>query len=222
MLINSKFKTTIIFSTAAIGLVFAATAIAGKNWNNQPKEPLSENEVAGLLYMREEEKLARDSYIVLFEKWGIPVFDNISQSEQRHMDAMKTLIDRYGLKDPVQDESVIGGYENQDLQELFDDLMVMGDISATYALTVGALIEETDIRDIHHEIELADHEDIISTYESLVCGSGNHLRAFVGQLELNGMIYKPEFISEKMYLEIIGNPVERDCGTSATNGNRPH
>lgn len=42
-----------------------------------------------LLYMREEEKLARDVYITLYEKWGIPVFNNISNRESDHNDLIQ-------------------------------------------------------------------------------------------------------------------------------------
>ncbi|MGI9258025.1 MAG: DUF2202 domain-containing protein, partial [Gammaproteobacteria bacterium] len=43
---------------------------------------LSVAEEAGILFMREEEKLARDVYLALGEQWGMNVFDNISSSEQ--------------------------------------------------------------------------------------------------------------------------------------------
>ena len=214
MLNKTRFNPLVITAAVSASIIFAATAIAEKIESGLPDQALTEVEIAGLLFMREEEKLARDSYLVLFDSWGIPVFDNISGSEQLHMDAMKALIDRYGLEDPVKDELVIGEYQNQDLQALFDTLMAKGELSATDALEVGAVIEETDIIDIHHEIDLAEQEDIISTYESLVCGSRNHLRAFVGQLELNGVIYEPEFLSMDEYLEIIEHSVERDCGKS--------
>ena len=38
----------------------------------------------GLSYMREEEKLARDVYLALYEKWGIRTFLNIAKAEQQH------------------------------------------------------------------------------------------------------------------------------------------
>ncbi|RKZ62071.1 MAG: hypothetical protein DRQ44_11295, partial [Gammaproteobacteria bacterium] len=43
-----------------------------------PVEDVSDDEIAGLIFMREEEKLARDTYIEMFNKWGIKIFDNIS------------------------------------------------------------------------------------------------------------------------------------------------
>lgn len=62
---------------------------------------LSESETAGLLHMREEEKLARDVYTHLGALWGQQTFANISSSEQSHMDEVKLLLDRYSLIDPV-------------------------------------------------------------------------------------------------------------------------
>ncbi len=62
---------------------------------------LSEAEINSLTYMREEEKLARDVYVYLHDMYGSPIFDKISVSEQTHMDAIKTLLDRYGIPDPV-------------------------------------------------------------------------------------------------------------------------
>lgn len=173
---------------------------------------LSGDEVDDLMFMREEEKLARDSYIVLFEKWGLPIFDNISKSEQRHMDAIENLIEYYGLTDPVEDESVINHFVDTELQHLFADLMALGNQSMMDGLVVGAMIEETDIEDIHIAIGDADHEDIIETYESLMCGSRNHLRAFMGQIDLNGGTYKPLVLPDDEFWAIVESPMERDCG----------
>ena len=52
-------------------------------------------------------------------------------------------------------------------------------------LRVGAWVEETDIRDIntHKSHVSVNHPDIISSYENLLCGSRNHLRAFAKQIE---------------------------------------
>lgn len=162
--------------------------------------------------MREEEKLARDSYWLLGEEWGLTIFENISVSEQQHMDAIKNLLDYYQLEDPVINESAPGGFVDAKLQELFDFLMAWGHQSLTDGLYVGAIIEETDIIDIQHAIERAGHADIISTYESLMCGSRNHLRAFVGQIELRGGVYIPFILPAAELEAIINSPMERDCG----------
>ncbi|WP_372809103.1 DUF2202 domain-containing protein [Pontiella sp.] len=143
---------------------------------------LTEQEEADLLFMREEEKLARDVYIAFHALWGTPVFENISRSEQRHTDSVLALLDRYGLIDPV-DEHGVGEFENQELQELYDELVADGEVSELAALFVGALIEEVDIEDILIAMESTEKRDIHNVYANLLAGSENHLVAFVGNIE---------------------------------------
>ncbi len=116
----------------------------------QPLDELTSDESAALLYMREEEKLAHDVYVTLFAQWNLPTFQNISRSEQTHTDAVKTLIDRYGLQDPA--SSSVGVFTNPDLQALYNDLVARGSQSLAEALKVGAAIEEIDIRDLRKRL----------------------------------------------------------------------
>ena len=179
-------------------------------------DDLSNDEIHGLLFMREEEKLARDSYITLGGIYGLTIFDNISVSEQRHMDALKLLIEKYDLPDPVDKSPEIGKFLDPKLQVLYNTLMFWGKDSLMDSLYVGAAIEETDMIDIVHEIELAYQEDIVSTYESLICGSRNHLRAFARQIEANGGVYDPsdDYFdgSHDFFIAIADSPMGRDCG----------
>ena len=170
-----------------------------------------------LLHMREEEKLARDSYLVLgTNEWGLVIFENIADSEQKHMDAMKNLLDCYKLPDPVIDE--IGVFSDPELQALFDFLMEGGSGSMMDGLKVGALIEETDINDIRNAIEVTDYMHIVGTYENLVCGSRNHLRAFIRQIEINGGSYTPIVLDPDEFWAIAHSDMEQDCGNSKRKG----
>ena len=45
---------------------------------------LTESEIQDLVFIREEEKLARDVYDALRLRWGSRVFSNIESSEQTH------------------------------------------------------------------------------------------------------------------------------------------
>jgi len=204
-------------------LLFAASApIGSAPWSGTDTNlPLSEEEIAGMLFMREEEKLARDTYILLFDQWNTNVFANIAKSEQQHMDAMQALLDTYGLDDPVQegtaDELPVGVFVDQYLQAVFDVLVVRGMQSPLEALYVGANIEEVDMRDIQEWIELAHHADIESTYESLLCGSRNHLRTFVGLIEDQGVVYQAQVLSQEEVDVIVDSPIERDCGNDKGN-----
>ena len=174
-----------------------------------PIEELNEGEANGLIFMREEEKLARDVYIAMYDKWGRRVFNNISESEQKHMDALKTLIDRYELDDPV-GENALGEFKNETLQDLYNMLIEQGSVSLIEALKVGALIEEIDILDIQNELdEHVDNQDLTFVYDNLLKGSRNHLRAFVRNLSRQGVEYTPLKLSEENYLAIISGEWER-------------
>jgi len=48
-------------------------------------QPPNADEVKWLRFMREEEKLARDVYLKLFDTWKLTVFSRIARSEQRHL-----------------------------------------------------------------------------------------------------------------------------------------
>lgn len=169
-----------------------------------PIEDISIEESESLSYIREEEKLARDVYIVLFQKWNMRVFNNISGSEQKHTSAIKLLLEKYTLEDPATEE--IGLFTNPELQSLYNALISKGDSSLVQALLVGAAIEEIDIIDIQDELDnVIDNQDITIVYENLLSGSANHLRAFVRNLEMSGVDYTPQYLNEETYYHILSN-----------------
>jgi hypothetical protein len=87
---------------------------------------LTAEDAEEVLWVREEEKLARDVYLTLYEQWGLTTFKNIAESEQTHMDAVKEqLIIPYGLEDPVKTDNV-GVFTNPELQAIYDQLIEKG------------------------------------------------------------------------------------------------
>jgi hypothetical protein len=172
-----------------------------------PMGNLSDAEKDGILYMREEEKLAHDAYLTLYEKWNLRIFNNIARSEQTHMDAVKTLIDTYGIEDPALNET--GVFTNSELQGLYYTLVDRGNNSLQYALEVGAAIEELDILDLKGYIAETDKADLTVVYENLMKGSRNHLRAFVSTLERRGFEYTPQYLNQTEYDAIISSPIEQ-------------
>jgi hypothetical protein len=165
--------------------------------------PLSADEKEDILFMREEEKLARDVYLTLGDMYNVAVFGNIAKSEQQHMNSMKTLVDAYDLDDPVVDDTV-GAFTHPTLQGYYDDLTQRGSQGLLEALKVGALIEEIDIEDLQLAIEEGDQSDADYVYERLLRGSFNHLRAFVRNIELQGEEYVPVKLSQAEYDAIVG------------------
>lgn len=179
---------------------------------NTPAEDLSDAEKTGLLHMREEEKLARDVYLYFYDKYGMRIFSNIARAESKHMSAIKTLLDKYELEDPVVDDSR-GVFQNQDLAKLYTDLTAAGDISLLEALKVGATIEDLDIKDLMDYEKEVDNEDIILVYENLTKGSRNHMRAFYPQIVSLGGTYEAQFISQELFDQIINS--DRETGVTS-------
>lgn len=181
---------------------------------------LSAEETAALLFMREEEKLAHDVYTALSAKWGLPVFANIAASEQTHTDAVKVLIERYGLQDPASPEP--GVFTNPELQALYTELVARGSQSLAEAIKVGGAVEEIDILDLEKRLAQTDNPDIQQVFNNLLQASKSHLNAFARTLQTQtGETYQPQYLSTEAYQAIaaggIGNGNSRG-GNGARRG----
>ena len=174
-----------------------------------PSDTVTQAEIDMLLYMREEEKLARDVYNSMYALYQIPVFKNIPKSEQHHMDQVLCLLNHYGIPDPASPEA--GVFTNPVLQSLYDTLIAQGSVSLVDALEVGATIEDLDINDLEESMEQTLNPAIILTFERLACASGHHIRAFSAWLTSKGVTYVPQYISQEEYDSIINSPAQF-CG----------
>jgi hypothetical protein len=159
--------TSIVKSIAALallsGFVSAASAI-------------TPTDAANILFIKQEEKLARDVYQAMYSKWGHTTFKNIAVSEQQHMDAMDGLIARYGLTDTTPAEQ--GKFTYPELQALYDELIASGSQTLEQALQAGVLIELTDIADIQEALDATKELPIRRVLTNLQNASRNHLSAF--------------------------------------------
>jgi len=168
-------------------------------------EPLDETEKYHLEFIREEEKLARDVYKVMAEKWGNPVFSLIIESEQRHMDAILKLLQYYDIEDPVHDDGV-GSFTDASIAQLYNMLIEWGLKSENDALLVGAYIEEFDILDIWKAVDDTNVAHIDEVYTNLYEGSYNHLRGYIYNWEKNtDGIYTPQIMDEFEYEKFLSS-----------------
>ena len=173
------------------------------NIGNEEIQDLNPEEIAGLVFMREEEKLARDVYLTFSDQYDVNIFNNIASSEQVHADAVLLLLDRYGITDPVGDNP-IGVFQNEELQALHDELITEGSQSLADALYVGCAIEEIDILDLEDYMGDTFYKDLLLVYRHLLNGSFNHLRAYVPFWEQQtGLVYEPRFMSVELFEEIM-------------------
>jgi len=207
-----KKTSSIILGLALAASVTTAYANGHSRWADTATTATTENaSVAGTLtlaeaqdltYLREEEKLARDTYITLYNQWGLSIFDKISKSEQTHMDAVKELLDKYGLEDPAQPQ--VGIFTDPHLQEAYNQLVTRGSQSMIEALMVGGFIEELDIQDLQAKMLETTNNDILNVYENLQSGSRNHLIAFVTQVEYRGIDYEAQILDQETVDSIVG------------------
>jgi len=165
--------------------------------------PLSQAEINDLKFLREEEKLAHDVYLYSYDKYQLKIFDNISQSEQRHMNSVLNLLNKYGISDSASTE--IGVFNNPDLQKLYNTLTKQVDISSVEALKAGATIEDLDINDIDNFTANTTKPDLLNVYGNLNCGSKNHIRAFTRWLENEEVTYTPQYLSIEEYNVILSS-----------------
>jgi len=162
---------------------------------------LSVEEQQNLVFMREEEKLARDVYTVLYEKWGTPAFANIAMAEQRHIDSVLWIMQQYELEDTTPE--TVGLFNDTELQDLYNSLIIRASTSQLEALQVGALIEEVDIADLEVALATTENPAIQTLYNNLISGSEKHLRSFVTNIENLGYTYNAQTLETSQVSDIL-------------------
>jgi len=196
----------------ALTLLLSACSKDEEDPVNENTAPLSltEQEKTDLLFLIEEEKMARDVYLFSGALYNQNIFQNIPESEQIHMDRIKSLLEKYNLEDPTEGMGQ-GKFTNPEIQALYNELTNSSSESLMGALIAGATIEDLDIADLLSLPANTDKEDLISAYEFLVCGSKNHMRGFMNQINSNDGSYTPQYIDEELFNEILQSGHE-SCG----------
>lgn len=135
---------------------------------------ITDKQKSDLLFMYQEEKLARDVYTALSKEHTLPIFSNIAKSEANHMAQVEVLLNKYNIKVPKLKD---GEFIDKNLQNLYKILIIEGKYSLKSALNVGITIEEKDITDLKEKIKNAP-EDIQFVYKNLLKASENHRKTF--------------------------------------------
>ncbi len=162
-----KTRLTLLALGTAWGLLSASAAITAAD-------------ASSILFMKQEEKLARDVYQTLAARWNHPALANIATSEQQHMTAVDGLVRRFRLPDPT--PTTPGQFSIPELQDLHDDLVARGSQSLAEALAVGILIEEEDIADLDALLATTQDRNVRQVMSNLRQGSLRHLAAFESAL----------------------------------------
>ena len=144
---------------------------------------LTEEQMAGLVFMANEEKMAQDVYAAFAELYDMPIFSNIAESEATHQQAVGVVLERYGVEDTAIGLPA-GEFSNEAIATLYDSLVKQGSASLEEALAAGVLIEKADIADLEVRMEGLEETapDVYEMYSHLLAASQNHLAAFEGRL----------------------------------------
>ncbi len=201
---KTGFLVVLVLTLATMSMLFNASAYAESLPSTLATVNTEDSTVSTLLHMREEEKLAHDVYVTLYDIWGLQIFNNIAQAESQHMNSVLSLLELRSIADPVGDNA-LGQFTDPELQTLYTALVTQGSQSRTDALIVGATIEDLDIADLQDCLSQPLDADIQMVFENLMRGSENHLRAFVRNVERTGESYEPQYISAMSYAAIIGS-----------------
>ena len=167
--------------------------------------PPTDAEKASLIYAREEQKVARDLYQQLGEKWLSPVLASNAQAEQKHFDAVKTLLDRFGMTDPARPAA--GQFTDPVLQKMYASLLERGGRSLVEAFNAAAYMEEAEIGDTGKFVEYANRLDIIRGLGTVYAEDRSHLRAYVAELKKLGVDYQPQLLSRSDFDNLM-RPVQ--------------
>lgn len=141
---------------------------------------MTEQQKAELAYMAEEELVAHDLYTAFAGLYDTPVFSRVASSESNHLDAVRNLMERYGVSDPTVDH-VAGVFSDDSLQNLYDGLLAKGRLSQADALEAGRTVEKTDIASLTAAAKGATTSpDAKTVFTRLLEASKHHLSAFGG------------------------------------------
>jgi hypothetical protein len=156
-------------------VAFALGAVIGPVQASTPT--VSSTVKTQLIYLVQEEKLARDVYAALATSGISRKFSNITPAEQTHMTALAATMKNYGIADPTAGLKS-GIFKDSSLAQLYKTLMAKARLSSTDAISVGILIEQTDIADINKLLKSVTQSDLLATLHLLLSGSQRHLAAF--------------------------------------------
>ena len=176
-------STTIRVTAAALGvgaLLAGGVAVsqASATVTTATSATADSGVTSALTFAREEERMARDLYAALADKYdGARPFSMITNSEDRHFDAVGTLIERYDVADPSAGKAP-GTYAVPAIQDLYDGWLAEGKTSLEDAYRVGVELEQRDIADLNKSIAADLPADVDTVFGQLLKGSQNHLAAY--------------------------------------------
>lgn len=129
-----------------------------------------------LLRLAEDEKLAHDLYTAFAQAYDLPVFENLAVAEANHLQALRTLMDRYGVTDPTAGKAA-GVFASATVQAAYDQLRVQGKASRQAALEAARTVERNAIASYGDAVIGLNAPAAERAYANLQVAENRHLAA---------------------------------------------
>ncbi|MFB6226179.1 MAG: DUF2202 domain-containing protein [Candidatus Paceibacteria bacterium] len=171
------------------------------------QKPLGEEVEMDLIYLIEEEKVARDLSYKFSQKYDEKIFTEVYKAENTHLKAVQRFIRNYKLDDPTSKNGV-GEFKNPQLQKIYDEKLSSGKENKNKAYQSLLWVLEKNINDININKDSTDKDDILFVYNNLIRSSKNHIRAIDSLLSKEGGSYSPEHLSKAKYESIISSDID--------------
>lgn len=153
----------------ALAGIFVAAGVAA------PAAPaMSRDEVASLKYASQQTKLARDVYRALERRWSMGMFATLARSDSRQMTAVKALLSRYRVRDPVAGMPE-GRFADATFERLYRTYVRQGQWSRWDARSAAMRMERAQIRESRARLLRAANPDLRRLLTQLQRVATNHV-----------------------------------------------
>jgi hypothetical protein len=208
-------KRLSIILVALLGFVLCGQANTAWNDSEQQIDRLDSYTLWQIMWMHEQEKLAKDLYLSFDGNWDQPTFASIAAKKRHHMDEMMAMIDYYDA-DPLFEQDEIGVFGDSRHSDVFIAQLARGQTSLINAYLAAAYVEEWNIQEYRNDIEAIDLGQcapceplapLRATYVKLLAGDIEHLRTLLSHLTGLGYTYTAQLLSQAE-VDVIGEGVE--------------
>ena len=101
---------------------------------------LTASQRAELVALAQNEKLAQDLYAQFYQAYHLRLFSNLGTAEASHLQALRTLMARYGITDPTAGQAA-GHFSTPAAQAAYGRMLAQGKTSQQAAFTVVRNLE---------------------------------------------------------------------------------
>jgi hypothetical protein len=129
-----------------------------------------------LAAMAEQEKLAHDLYQAFATWYDSAIFERVALARTRHLTAVRSLLDRYGLADPTAGKAA-DEFASAAVKATYDRYLREGSASLAAVLDVGERVERADIAALERALDALAAPDVEVAYQHLLMASRHHLAA---------------------------------------------